>query len=343
MIDLNVRSHYPYSDDYIYETSLEIIDLDKERIRDITSGNGFIISAARAIKDDLKDDNGIFSTKYGQTLQDQSPYGMRYRCKCGATKKRFYNGQICKVCGHPVKYVDDNFTYFGWITLKDPYHVIHPNLYMNIASLIGPTVFNNIISPNDQKDENGNEVPVVRTKEEPFKKIGMMQFYERFDEIIDFYVSKRPEKKDHYDLIREHREKVFSQSIPVYTIHLRPYKLEGGELHYEDTNAIFNMMAHFATRINNDRYKINQKSKPKEQLLYNLQQKIMELDEETNKIMSGKRGCIRTLLGGRLIIRPCIERFIQVFAVNCWKAKLNNFNMLISSQTSMDEGSTTSW
>lgn len=89
---------------------------------------------------------------------------------------------------------------------------------------------------------------------------------------------------------------------------MRPYKLEAGELHFEGTNALFNMMTHYAARINDDRYKINRKSKPKTQLLYNLQMKYMELDEEINQILSGKKGSVRTLFGGRLIIRLYAER-----------------------------------
>lgn len=320
---ININTHYPYSDKYQYDTSMEIIDLDEERIRDITSGNGFIVSAAKAIKDDLKDDNGIFSTKYGNTLQDADPYGNRYRCKCGASYKRFLLGQTCPICKTQVKYVDDNFTYFGWIILKDPYHIIHPNLYMNIASLIGSSTFNEIISPNDNKDEDGNEIPVERTKDEPFKKIGMIEFYNKFDEIINFYVNKRPDKIEHYNLIKEHRDKVFTQSIPVYTIHLRPYKLEAGELHFEGTNALYNMMTHLATRINDDRYKINRKTKPKAQLLYNLQAKYMELNEEINQILSGKKGSRVSLW------IPMAKSIVKNF-LNCWKPKLI-MSMAISS------------
>lgn len=73
------------------------------------------------------------------------------------------------------------------------------------------------------------------------------------------------------------------------------------ELHFEDTNAIFNIMANLAARINDDRYKINRKNKPKEQLLFGLQMKYMELDESINQILSGKKGAVRTLFGGRLI------------------------------------------
>ena len=55
--NVNVTTHYPYSEKYVYETTMEILNLDEERVKDITTGNGFIISAPKAIKDDLKDDN----------------------------------------------------------------------------------------------------------------------------------------------------------------------------------------------------------------------------------------------------------------------------------------------
>ena len=121
---IDVKMHYPHSDKYEYETYLEILNLDEERIKDVTTGNGFIVSAPKAIKDDLKDENGIFSPKYGQTLQDVNPYGDRYRCKCGNLKTRFYNGQTCPLCGTKVTYVDDNFEFFGYITLSENYHLI---------------------------------------------------------------------------------------------------------------------------------------------------------------------------------------------------------------------------
>lgn len=310
---IDVKMHYPHSDKYEYETYLEILNLDEERIKDVTTGNGFIVSAPKAIKDDLKDENGIFSPKYGQTLQDVNPYGDRYRCKCGNLKTRFYNGQTCPLCGTKVTYVDDNFEFFGYITLSENYHLIHPNLYLNLASLIGGTVFDNIIAPNDKVDEDGNLMEPERTKDEPFKNIGMMEFYDRFDEIIDYYAAKRPDKIDHYKLIKENRDKCFTRSIGVFTIHLRPYKLDGGELHYEGTNQIYKMMSNLAARINDDRYKINQKAKPKSQLLYNLQKKYMELMTEIDAILSGKKGA------SSLRMAPRIEIYVKQNLSNCWK------------------------
>lgn len=298
-MEINVRTHYPRSDEYEYETRLERINLDKEREYDIFNGNGFIVSAAKAIKDDLKAKYGIYSELYGPTLQDANPFANRYRCKCGHTTQRFTNGTKCPVCGEPVKFMDDNFKFFGWIVLKDPYYLIHPNLFMSIMFLIGERHFTNIITEASRKDEDGKDLKIKRPKDEPYYGIGMMEFHDKFDEIINYYAARNANKKEYYDDIVANRDKIFVQSIPVYTIHLRPYRLEGNDFHFEGTNAIFNIMAQLATHINNDRYKMNSKSKSKNQLLFDLQKQYIKLYDEIGNILKGKRGALRTLFGGR--------------------------------------------
>ena len=152
---LNLRLHYPASDKYFYQTSLERIDLDKECLYDITNGKGFIITAQKPIKDDLKDMDGIFSPRFGRGLQDLDPYSDRYKCRCGDLKGAFNKNQICKICHTPVTFVDDDFSYFGWVRLKDEYCFIHPGLFMSIASFIGYDNLMDIIKIQEKKDEDG--------------------------------------------------------------------------------------------------------------------------------------------------------------------------------------------
>lgn len=299
MPKMTVRTHSKTINLEQYETRLERINLDEARRRDVLNGDGFIISSPKALKDDIKNPEGIFSTRYGPGLQDVDAFGNRYRCKCGRTTARFYNGLLCDACGTKVEFKDDNFSMFGYITLKDPYYIIHPNLFMSLAFFIGEKDFMNIITPNDQKDEDGQDVEIVRTKDEPFRGIGLMGLKEQFDNILEFYRVKKSNKSDYYNDIISNKEKIFIQSIPVYTLHLRPYRLDGGVLHYEGTNAIYNMMANIAAKINDDKTKMNRARKPKNQLLFDLQMKFKELYDEIVKIMSGKKGSIRQLFGGR--------------------------------------------
>ena len=298
-MQINVNTRYSRSDEYDYISELQRINIDQERRHDVITGNGFIVSSSKAIKDDVKNPDGIFSTKYGPGLQDVDAFGNRYRCKCGYKTNRFSHGLICPVCGHPVEYCGDNFSMFGYICLKDPYYIIHPNLYMSIAFFIGEKDFLNIITPQNKKDEDGHEVKSKRPKDEPFYGIGMMEFKDRFDEIMEYYRVRKPNKADYYESIMNDRDKVFIQSIPVFTLHLRPYRLSGGVLHFESTNAIYNMMTALAQNINDDKIRINRKKKPKDTLLFDLQMKLKELYDELTKIISGKKGSIRQLFGGR--------------------------------------------
>ena len=41
---------YPHSDEYDYESYIELIDFDKERELDVATGKGFIIEDSRNIK-----------------------------------------------------------------------------------------------------------------------------------------------------------------------------------------------------------------------------------------------------------------------------------------------------
>ena len=68
---------------------------------------------------------------------------------------------------------------------------------------------------------------------------------------------------------------------------------------YEPTNAMYTMMNKLVTVINKNATKIQKEPKIKNQQLYNLQKKFMELYTELENILSGKKGDFRCLLGGR--------------------------------------------
>ena len=290
MAVIQVNTRYSENSLFDYSTKLERISLDQARRHDILNGDGFIVTSRKNIKEDVKDPNGIFSVKYGPGLQDVNAFGNRYRCKCGHTTQRFYHGLTCPVCGTKVEYRDENFGMFGYICLKDPYYLIHPNLFNSIAFFIGEREFMNIITPVHKKDEDGHDIPIIPPKDEPYFGIGMMDFHDRFDEIIEYYRGKRPNKMDYYENIIDDRDKVFTQSVPVFTIHLRPYRIDGDMLHFEGTNAIYKVMTKLASDINMDKTKMDRKIKPKNQLLFDFQMKFKELYDELTKILSGKKG-----------------------------------------------------
>jgi DNA-directed RNA polymerase beta' subunit len=299
---LEVKFQYPKHPDYYYEAVLERINLDDERENDLRKGKGFIVSEPQNIKKDVKDPNGIFSHRYGQLLQDVNPFADRYKCECGTLRSRIHNGIICHVCHTPVKYVDDDYNYFGYIVLKDPYYIIHPNLYKSIDYLVSRKKANllNILEHLEEKDKNGFTIETGKiNKDEPYKGIGMMEFKERFDEIMEYYSQVNPNKIEYYKDIMANKDKVFIQTIPVYTTHLRPFKVDGQYFSFEGTNAIYNLLAKLAYSVNKDHLMMFRKPKSKNKLLYDMQVKYNELYKELEDILAQKKGAIRSLFGGR--------------------------------------------
>lgn len=292
-------SSYPHSNKYEYRTWIERINLDEERMEDFGKGKGIRIEKPQGVKKDIKEPNSIYSPLFGPTFDDASSYGTRYTCPCGATKNQQNEGTICPICGKKVVKKNDDFKITGWIILDDDY-VIHPGLYKSIEFFIGKAALTGILDPKDEKDENGFSIQVERGDLDKYYDYGMLGFYENFDEIMDYYLKMNPNKKDVYDDIMHDREKVFTHSIPVFTTLLRPYHLNGDKFAFQDTNKYFNIMAMLGAIINHkESIKGRRSKKTRNQLLYDLQFNLMEIYDEVIKIMSSKKGIIRSLYGGR--------------------------------------------
>lgn len=306
--EFGMKESYPINKDYNFETRLKRVNLDEKRVQDILNNKGFIIKKHQGINKDIKEPDSIYSYKYGQGLGDMNPFQDRYRCKCGHLKSRINHGLKCDLCGTRVKYVDDDFKYFGWIVLKDPYYIIHPNMFKMLQAYIGAETFKNIIVDEDKKDKDGYSKEKVKPKAEPFYGTGMMKLKENIDDILEYY--KKPSKMAYYEELVKDKDKMFIQSIPVYTTLLRPYSISDKTFNFEGTNAIYNMMCKYVTEINNDEVRVLRLPKAKNRLLYELQMKYMKLYKEVEDICSTKRGVFRGAFGGRydftsrLVIAP---------------------------------------
>lgn len=313
MAKIDVNLSYPYSDEYEYETCLERINLDDERIHDLMIGNGFVIQKPHGIKKDLRDPDGIFSSRYGKTLKDITPLSNPYRCNCGHLQGRINNDSICPICGSKVRYVDENFGYFGWKVLDDPNYIIHPNLFKSLENFIGKDTLDSIILKVEETDIDGHVVerktkPTKKGKskstkpESPFAGIGILEFRERFGEIIDYYgrsFSTQNKRELYHDIINN-SDKVFTQSIPVFTTLLRPFDADQKSFYYEDSNKYYNMINKFASLLNEyNELKMNKDRRSNSKLLYDLQTKYNELYKNIEKILQKKKGVVRSLLGGR--------------------------------------------
>lgn len=306
MAQIQVNLEYPFSAEYDYQTQIVRLDLDKERAKDILSGNGFIIGPPSGkIKKDLQDPNGIFSEKYGRTLKDLNPFSTRYKCECGYTMFKINKGLTCPMCGKPVKYMDDNFEFFGWKVLKEPHFIIHPALYKSLEAFIGKDKFDHIIHYEEEKNADGYiiETEVKDPEKEPFAFIGMMAFKERFDEIMDWYGKRAttPTKKAYYEDIMREKEKIFTHSIPVFTFLLRPVEVNQTNFCHEDTNDDYVMINKLASVLNEYDKLTTQKLErsPRDKLLYGLQTHVNNIYMKLDKILQKKKGVIRSLVAGR--------------------------------------------
>lgn len=299
MANIPINLTYPNNDKFDVETHLTRINLDRERELDLLNDNGFIISDSQGIKKDLKDPDGIFSSRYGQGLGDLNPFADRYKCDCGHTTSRINNGMTCKICGTKVRYVDDNFKLFGWKVLKN-YYIIHPNLYKTIEFLIGKD-FINIINFEKKISEDGHvqSEAVDKPVNQPYYGIGLREFKERFDEIMNFYLAKNPGKIEYYNDLMENKDKIFTQSVPFFTTHLRPYEIDRDSFYFEDSNAKYTVINKLISQLNDNETKGSKEPRPVDSLLFDLQKKYMELYTDIEQILSGKKGVIRSLFGGR--------------------------------------------
>lgn len=296
---INVNAHYPHSNEYEYRVRLERLNLDQERIKDIASGNGFIISKKQNVRKDIKSENGIFSSKFGPTLHDNDPFINRYKCQCGHLMGALYEGLTCEFCKTKVKYVADNFEYFGWIVIDEQYALIHPNLFKSLKCLIGGKNLELIINADEKIDENGFPIPKEPTKDNPFVGIGILGLRDRIDEVLEFYKNKNPNKREYYEDIMHDYDKIFTHSIPVYTTQLRPYSVSDNTFNFEGNNATYNLLAAQASKVNRGHLYMRYKDKPSKQILYAMQMNYNAIYADMEKQLSQKKGYIRTLIGGR--------------------------------------------
>lgn len=312
--DIYNKEIYPFDNKYIYTAELERINMTKEHRSDIARDKGFDINTEfKNINKALTDEDGLFSSRFGQTLQDMNLYAFRYKCKCGKYTGRIYHGIKCDKCKTVVKHIGDDFEYYGWININKPYYIIHPNFYNILKSLVGPKEFETIITPKIDKDQDGFDKDIISDKKEsPFIGIGILGLKDNFDDILEYYIKKKPNKRDHYDDLKKNKNLVFINNIPVFTTHLRPFKIDNNnkDFHYEKTNTFYVMILSLVSRINRDKTKIDKNNQVKNKLIYDLQMQFNALAEEIILGLKGKSGDVRIAVSGkcnytsRLVIVP---------------------------------------
>lgn len=292
----------------VKHSRLKPLDIDAKCEEDLSSNKGFFITNEAMF--DSKDKptiDGLMSKKYGpDTFSTDSVNDDEfYKCDCNALNGQLYLGDICPECETEVRYVDD-LSITGYIELGG-YKVISPSCYLMVESLISKKTLTSILKYSTKFNENGVQIDVT-SKKEPYKGIGMIGFYERFDEIIEFYVKRRKDKIQNYEFLKQYRNAVFSGYVNPYNARLRPAPIDDSKLCLFKVNKLYNIIVANANIVKSG---IDERSLI-EGSLYEIQERwnaifdtIRENDLDKKKgLLRGKITCARVSDSARLLIIP---------------------------------------
>lgn len=289
-----------------YQCGVQIIDFEKRMQRDIETGNGFVITDKSGLDKSktVRTDNGIFSPKYGSIWGDENAFEELYSCDCGEIKAKMNMGVECPHCQTKVRFRDKNVHMTGWFKL-DKYKLIHPNIYYKLATLIGYKRLKTILKVDWETDITGNPAkPVIDENTRNIKKydnIGLFEFEKRFDEICEFFLNKKKDKKDTYDFIMENRDCVFTSCLPCIPLFLRPIVLGEEDFNFAKINTKYAGLSAKFFNINDKHNKYDAKEeKILLNRLYSIQLNYFYICDMIMDMLNKKDGHIRNdVLGFR--------------------------------------------
>jgi DNA-directed RNA polymerase beta' subunit len=284
---------------------LKKISWDEQCEISFITGNGFEITDYAFIKNkEEKSFNGIQSPRFATDWEDEDAFSERYSCRCKELKGRVYEGEVCKICGHKVIFRDVNMKVTGWIKLGD-YAIIQPLFYRMLKVAIGDKAFSEIIEYDKEITRDGEIIS--KKGKSPFKGIGLIEFRERFEEIMDYFYEKKKNKQTElFDEIMRDKHKVFASCIPVYSSVLRPVSFRGENFFFSSFDRKYETIFALSRLLHDESLLTTRQRKKKEKLgeavtLSVIQKKVNELWQLVFNQVNQKDGHIRyQLLGGRI-------------------------------------------
>ena len=192
----------------------EIINLNQAFEEDMKSGLGFIIDTPTPVtkKELIRNPRGIYSSLYGGDITDITEIQKRYKCECGETIGKFKAGTICPHCHTIVKFQDDELERCGWMPLKEPYCVINPKMYQFLEIILKPKRLDEMIRFDRKLDKHGAIIrDEIENAKNPYANIGMIEFRNRFDEIIQNMGDKK--KTMEIKFVMDNKDKIFTSYI----------------------------------------------------------------------------------------------------------------------------------
>jgi hypothetical protein len=292
------------------------ISYDQEFLTDMISGNGFLISDPVKFKDisETESVHGPRSTLYGTPLEHH------YTCKCGMMSEARFDKLECPYCGGIVEENGVNFSMTGWIDLGR-FRIVNPLFYLILETAIGAAVIKEIITKRIvyTKDGNVNEIYYntdnmkpkkssqkiqyidetnsrVELLAGPFSGIGIDGFYDKFEEIMNYYKHKnksKPAKVEQIDYMLENKYKVFCTKIPIYTTVLRPLVVTNSSINHRPIDRFVNTLVNLSIALK------SQRQISIDKVLLRIQEKALDIWKYTCSCIEQKKGYVRSkVLGG---------------------------------------------
>ena len=295
---------------------------------DLLRGRGFIVSEPAITGKDTKSMYGIQSPLFASDWEDgESAFEDRYSCQCGAMKGKIFEGEICPECNSKIEYRDVDLSFTGWIVINN-HKIIQPIYYNKLSSIIGNKTFAEIIKYDKYIDRDGHVLEKT-TDSNPFKGIGLIEFRERFIEILEYYKIKKKNKLEEIKEIEDDVDKVFASCIPVFSSVLRPVSFRNDSFFYSTIDKRYNSIFSSARLLNDtELYEKRRRKWTKEKkermdtatILSSIQEKLMQLWELIFDLIDQKDGHIKSeILGGMINFSSRCEKILQRNSSNCWE------------------------
>lgn len=284
--------------------SLTLSNWDDEFEKDLILDRGFVVTQPPFTSTKNKDEKnmyGLHSPKFATDWSDDDAFAERYKCECGALIGRIFEGDVCSKCGTLVEFRDVDLDIFAWIDLSG-FKIIQPGYFRLMKSVIGESTLMDIISPQTEEESK---------KSNPYKAIGLIEFYERFEEILYFFGKKKKRMNLVNQLIKD-KKSVFTSHIPVYSSVLRPVMFIGEDFKYTSEDKKYNKIYSLSKLLANEdslniaiktrkRYKGQIRSIVVISILSDIQRTLMEAWNIIFSKIDQKKGHIKNqILGGRI-------------------------------------------
>lgn len=245
-------------------------------------------------------EGGIYSDQIGSLVEDTTDVS-EYSCSptCRHLVGRIWEGTECPVCHQVVK---NNYTVAfdknGWINIGT-HKVIQPAAFAKVRDLIGDKYLNDIIDFNDNIDLQGNIIigGNETDKKHPFSKIGMTEFYKRFDEIILFY-GKQKRKMEDAEFLLHFKNRIWTSKINVLSQSLRPAFINSAEktFKFDSINTIYSTIINNASLI--AKAEITDQYMNINKYLYTIQMELLNLYDSILQKLDGKKKLPRRKIQG---------------------------------------------